>query len=309
MHFPSFARKPFPHRSSSQAIAHVSKERLWYVLGGHPRLEGVWNTSVEHSLTKDVKGSAVSSLCQLTTSPKEHLTPSTTKSMGRPCWLVHAPVAKTPPMNSNHSIPVVCGYAPPCTDPEQILPFIYQEQTWYTVDQCYHAQKFVDPVARQRIHGTQPCPGESSDDYGRRIYKLGSSFAMGPIRDDWDMVKIDVMAAITLSKYTCHPHLQEDLWETGQLKLYGPAYENDHPTGMAPRSWSQWHGWIHMWCREMLKSPDLRNTTFLQSWTHHQAAYRLHVRFPGKGAKKGKWDEPIASKVPSAFPKKAFECI
>lgn len=82
----------------------------------------------------------------------------------------------------------------------------YNGRTWPTTEHAYQAAKTLDPDEQDEIHQAKT-PGKAR--------RLGQKVTL---RADWDQVKLDVMRALTLRKFT-NPLLRERLIQTGRHHL------------------------------------------------------------------------------------------
>lgn len=76
---------------------------------------------------------------------------------------------------------------------------------WPSVEHYFQAQKFSDPEYRERIRTAHD---------SKQAALLGRSRKV-PLRDDWETVKEEIMAAAVLKKIQTHPELKALLLSTG----------------------------------------------------------------------------------------------
>src|SRR5579871_1586392 len=72
-------------------------------------------------------------------------------------------------------------------------------QWWPTTEHYFQAQKFEDPAYRETIRNAATA---------KRAAELGRSRAM-PLRDDWELVKDDIMYCAVLKKFLTHQKLRD----------------------------------------------------------------------------------------------------
>ena len=80
---------------------------------------------------------------------------------------------------------------------------------WPTVEHYFQAMKFHDDAYRQRIRGAHD---------PMKAKMLGQTRKV-PLRDDWELVKEDVMLAACLKKFQTHAEPRELLLSTGDEEL------------------------------------------------------------------------------------------
>jgi N-glycosidase YbiA len=107
-------------------------------------------------------------------------------------------------------------------------PIELDGEIWATVEHFYQAQKSFDPAYRDAIrHAKSPgtakrlaaAPGAS-----RRIARASWFRRYGQLpRDDWDIVKLEVMRQGDWAKFTQHPDLAAQLLATGDATLIEDA--------------------------------------------------------------------------------------
>merc|ERR1711953_650667 len=154
----------------------------------------------------------------------------TRSRMGGPCLL----------SNSNSARKVL---GPACTDNFQIIPFSYLGKTWYSVEQCYQAQKFPEgSESREKLEKCAPLPDENGSVYGHRVWRLGQRLRGMVLA--WEDNKVETMFLVNAAKYNSNPELQKDLLETGDLEITG---------GASTWQWSKWNGLIQMKIRDLLQ--------------------------------------------------------
>jgi len=87
--------------------------------------------------------------------------------------------------------------------------FMLEGRYWPTVEHYFQAQKFVGTEQEERIRIARS-PKEAKN--------LGQTRKL-PLREDWEEVKVDVMRAALMAKFTSHPKLRELLISTGNEEL------------------------------------------------------------------------------------------
>jgi hypothetical protein len=136
---------------------------------------------------------------------------------------------------------------PRSTDNFDVAPFFFEGETWYSVEQCYQACKYMKE-GRRVVQEMVPYPQESSGSYGLRVWKAGQPGVLGD-NIDWNAHffpnKIEYMYRINAAKYACHPELQEQLLATKGTYIAG---------GRSTWEWSKWNGLIQMQTRVELEN-------------------------------------------------------
>eukprot|EP00960_Hanusia_phi_P024430 719490-Hanusia_phi.AAC.6 len=136
---------------------------------------------------------------------------------------------------------------PACTDNFQVVKFVYEDAEWQSVEQCFQAVKFQDPI-RERIRLT--LPGSQTDhDYGIDVWRIGREYGEFR-RKDWDSVRLEIMYQINHAKYLQNPKLQEQLLSTGKRLIWGkPSTAN----------WQVWNSLIQMQIRKEITEDKLKD--------------------------------------------------
>ncbi len=90
-----------------------------------------------------------------------------------------------------------------------LFPITVDGERWPTVEHYFQAHKFDDVAYRKRIRQarTPMAAAQLGRDRSRKL------------RKDWESVKVSVMRAAVLAKFTQHPELRELLLATGDAKL------------------------------------------------------------------------------------------
>ena len=141
---------------------------------------------------------------------------------------------------------------PSCTDNFQIVSprFRFSELEWYSVEQAFQALKFPSgSAARVEIHNTRPNIGESDEEYGLRVWRLGR-FAEG-MREDWSQKKVKIMLLLNLAKYASDSSFQGDLMATGDQRIEGRE---------STWEWKYWNSCTQMLIRKLLHSQEDLNS-------------------------------------------------
>ena len=87
--------------------------------------------------------------------------------------------------------------------------FALDDRYWPTVEHYFQAQKFAETEDEERIRISRP-PKEAKN--------LGQTRKL-PLRFDWEDVKVHVMRAALIAKFTTHSSLRESLIATGDEEL------------------------------------------------------------------------------------------
>lgn len=128
---------------------------------------------------------------------------------------------------------------PSCTDNFQIAKFEFENKEWHSVEQAYQGYKFQDEAAREKVRSTLPNQGESSYDYGQRIWRIGQQGDSKTIEEG-----VELMYRLCCAKVVQHPEMQEELLATGNVVIHG---------GPSTGQWSKWNGLIQTQLREELR--------------------------------------------------------
>ena len=116
--------------------------------------------------------------------------------------------------NKNGSL--VKYYAPYCTDNFQIVStkFSHAGYRWHSVEQAFQSLKFpMGSRLQVQIYEESPCNGESYDDYGNRVWRMGQTKGT-VIVENWDKVGKKIMLILNLQKYISQDSFQNDLLKT-----------------------------------------------------------------------------------------------
>ena len=87
--------------------------------------------------------------------------------------------------------------------------FTLAERYWPTVEHYFQSQKFAGTEHEDRIHVARTPKEAKSLGQTRKI----------PLRGDWEEVKVDIMRAALLAKFTTHTDLRDALLNTGSEDL------------------------------------------------------------------------------------------
>lgn len=153
-------------------------------------------------------------------------------SMGGPCFLVEENDSKKPGPK-NKKIP-----GPACTDNFQIAQFKFEGKEWHSVEQAYQGYKFPDGENREKIRSTLPNEGESSFDYGQRVWRLGQQGESKRTEDG-----VELMFKLCAAKLQHNPGMHAELVATGSVVLHG---------GPSTGEWTTWNGLIQTRLRKEL---------------------------------------------------------
>ena len=127
-------------------------------------------------------------------------------------------------------------------------PVFYDGQTWPTSEHCFQGQKFLNPKDRQAIRKA------NSPMIATRLGRDRKR----PLRRDWESVKIGLMRAIVLAKFSQHDELRATLLATGDAKIIEhtdrDAFWGDGGNG----SGKNWLGRILMEVREQLREDETK---------------------------------------------------
>ncbi|HSI84323.1 MAG: NADAR family protein [Candidatus Methylacidiphilales bacterium] len=88
-------------------------------------------------------------------------------------------------------------------------PFTLDDAEWPTVEHYFQAQKFLDPIEKERVRvAASPAKARS---LGRR--------RTVPIRTDWEAVKLGIMKDGVRAKFAQHAELRRILLATGDEEI------------------------------------------------------------------------------------------
>jgi predicted NAD-dependent protein-ADP-ribosyltransferase YbiA (DUF1768 family) len=136
---------------------------------------------------------------------------------------------------------------PACTDNFQIIPFAFDGDTWYSVEQCYQGMKYLEE-GRRIVCDMAPYPEEKSRSYGLRVWKAGQPGVLGDHiewRKGFFENRIEYMYRINAAKYASNLDLQEELLATKGTYIAGAR---------STWTWSKWNGLIQMQTRVELEN-------------------------------------------------------
>jgi predicted NAD-dependent protein-ADP-ribosyltransferase YbiA (DUF1768 family) len=158
--------------------------------------------------------------------------------MGGPCVLLSADGKST-------------SAGPACTDNFQLRPFFYAGHTFHSAEQAFQALKFPPSSPHfTAILQRAPLPGESGSAHGHACWALGQA---GPMRPDWDCIKLQVMLEANRARFLQHADLREELLATGSATVQGQPSTSWQHRGLQ-QGWQKWNGIIMMRLREELKA-------------------------------------------------------
>jgi ribA/ribD-fused uncharacterized protein len=116
-------------------------------------------------------------------------------------------------------------------------------QYWLTVEHYFQAQKFIDMAYSERIRLAKTA---------KDAKKLGQS-RKHPIRDDWEIIKDDVMRRAIQAKFETHADIRERQLATGDEDLVEHARSDYYWGSGADGSGENMLGKILMDLRDSLK--------------------------------------------------------
>lgn len=149
--------------------------------------------------------------------------------------------------------------APSCTDNFQIISSRFKSlgYEWHSVEQAFQALKFPrDSIGRMEILNTIPEKSERDENYGMRVWQLGSkrppNFPNWVMRSDWELEKVKVMYILNLSKYASNEILRKNLIEiTGDYDILG---QYSTPSNRHGKNWKFWNENIQMAIRKEIST-------------------------------------------------------
>lgn len=118
---------------------------------------------------------------------------------------------------------------------------IYDGVEYPTSEHAYQAAKSIDPAARKYILGCKT---------PREAKRAGKALTL---RENWDIIKIDIMTEIVRDKFTRHPDLAVKLLATGDARLIEGNTWGDIYWGVCNGKGYNHLGKILMQVREELK--------------------------------------------------------
>jgi len=157
---------------------------------------------------------------------------------------------------------------PSCTDNFQIKEIQVKGERFHSVEQAYQAAKQADPKWRAVVAGLAPKRGESTVAFGNRCWSAGQR---GPLVQNWEAIKVDVMYEINMAKYMQHEDLRAELLSTGDAVFKGGPSTAWTYDGVR-HGWTLWNGMIQMRIREELRLADGADVgpTLTQLRTHFE---------------------------------------
>lgn len=96
-----------------------------------------------------------------------------------------------------------------------------------TVEQLYQSAKLVRALAREAVQRARN--GFAAQQIARRLIAQGEI-----VRTDWDSVKVPVMRAAVMAKFTVNPELADQLIATGEEELIEGNTWGDTFWGVSP---------------------------------------------------------------------------
>merc|ERR1711907_164485 len=90
------------------------------------------------------------------------------------------------------------------TDNFAISEFQMDGCLWYSSEHCYQGMKMKRKADRAKLASCVPKKGESSWDYGMRVWNMGQR---GVMRDDWEKVKVKCMYEASTSHQLDRPYI------------------------------------------------------------------------------------------------------
>jgi len=100
---------------------------------------------------------------------------------------------------------------PNATDNFQIIDFTFppgSDQTYYSAEQCYQAQKFSDERHISALREAVPFGGETDSAYGMRVWSLGQKFCS--LKSNWEDIRVEVMYLVNCAKYLVIQHYKKN---------------------------------------------------------------------------------------------------
>lgn len=120
-------------------------------------------------------------------------------------------------------------------------PVVYDGYEYDSTEHAFVAAKTLDPEERAKIRAIKK-PGAAKR-AGRKL----------KLRDDWEDVKVNIMAELVLQKFARHPKLRDMLLETGDEELVEGNTWHDYFWGVCNGKGKNMLGKILMRVRELLK--------------------------------------------------------
>lgn len=117
---------------------------------------------------------------------------------------------------------------------------------WKTSEHYYQAQKFSDEELQTKVRLTKT-PGEAA--------KMGRDMSL-PLREDWEVVKDDVMRKVVNAKFTQHRDLRKMLLDTGDEYLIEASFRDAYWGWGKDKKGKNMLGRILMEVREELKEVE-----------------------------------------------------
>src|SRR5260221_2812636 len=81
-------------------------------------------------------------------------------------------------------------------------PVVYESKIYPTVEHAYHAAKTIDLEERKQFQDFEMTPGQSK--------KVGRTVTL---RDDWNVIKLNVMQVLVTQKFSKYHELRKKLLE------------------------------------------------------------------------------------------------
>jgi len=133
------------------------------------------------------------------------------------------------------------------------IPVYLDDRMWPTTEHYYQSQKFLDKDLREQVRLAK-WAGEAS--------QIGRDRGL-PLRDDWEVVKLDVMRKVVRAKIEQYDYIRDLLLSTGDEEIIEDS-PIDYFWGCGKTGTGHnWLGKIWMEMREDLRQDDSKKSSKL----------------------------------------------
>jgi len=116
-------------------------------------------------------------------------------------------------------------------------------EIWPTSEHYYQAQKYAGTELEEKVRNAKNAWYAAK--FGREL---------GPLPEDWEKIKVDIMYEVVLAKFTQHPDLRKLLLDTGDAVLIEHTRQDSFWADGGDGTGENWLGKILMMVREDLRS-------------------------------------------------------
>ena len=114
---------------------------------------------------------------------------------------------------------------------------------WPTSEHYFQAQKYTGTELEEKVRNAK-----------NAFYAAKFGRELGPLPDDWENIKVDIMCEVVLAKFTQHPDLRKLLLDTDDAILIEHTRKDSFWGDGGDGTGENWLGKILMMVREDLRS-------------------------------------------------------